>query len=112
MAVEVVGEDVGDEGDVWGPADLRGVFEHEAGEFEDDDVGRADLWQIEEEGAADVAAEEDAGFVWSGQEGGADGFVDERGGGGFSDGAGDADGEGGAALDEEVDFGGGGDSGF
>ena len=46
----------------WGttpPLFALGVsLEHEAGEFEDDDVGGADGGEIEEEGFADVAAEE------------------------------------------------------
>ena len=102
VTVEMVGKNIGDDGNVRGPLDLRGFFEHEAGEFEDDPVGVADGGQIEEEGFADVAAEKDRGILQPGFEG----FEDECGGGGFSDGAGDTNGFAGATLEEEVDFGG------
>lgn len=102
VAVEVVGGDHGDDGDVGRPVCLLKIFEHEAGELEDDLVIGLDIGELEEEGAADVAA--DVGGI-----SGLEHRAQESGGGGFSLGAGDAGDGGWAALDEEADFGGDGD---
>ena len=89
---------------VRGPAHGGEVFEHEAGEFENDQMGFVDLVQFAEQRPADVAADPDCVA-------GLEHFAEEGGGGGFALAAGDAEDGGGAAFDEEADFGGDGNAG-
>lgn len=102
---EVILGQHGDQCDMRAPAHGAEVFEHVAGEFEDDQIIGGDLREGFEERAAYVSA--DVGAEFFGEH-----CAEHGGGGGFSLGAGDAEGAlCGAALKEEADFGGDGDAG-
>ena len=73
VPIEVVGCEVGDDGDVWATLDLFEVVELEATEFEDDEVlGLYLLDELEEVFFTDVSAQPDVVFggegacVWCG----------------------------------------------
>ena len=105
VAVEMVGLDVGDNGDLGGEHELAEIIELEGGYFEDDVVGGGDATPFGEEGMADVAAEPgDAA-------GGFEDVGDEGGGGGLAVGAGDGEDGSGTELEEDVHLGGDGDAG-
>ena len=81
------------------------ILKHEAGQFEDHEMGLVDLMQLVEQWPPNVAAD-------PGCESGSEHLAEQGGGGGFPLASGDAQDRCRAAFDEQPDFGGDRDAGF